>query len=272
MALNVPIIAPIKHKKFSILNETAPDTTYQKEYLLELLQFPEFIRNVALVGNLHHGKTTFLDTLIEQTHPTLVDYSRDESMKFTDTRNDERERLISIKCAPVSLVLPNGQSKSHLFHLLDTPGHTNFSDEVTASLRVADGACVLVDAVEGVLYHTERIIRHAVSEKLPIVVVINKMDRLILELQIPPQDAYFKIKHILHQVNEILSKVNAKDQNGSPLVVSPDRGNVCFASGEHGWSFTVQSFSKLYFDAYGRSIDFLFIYLFSFQNLNQIRF
>ena len=83
-------------------------------------------------------------------------------------------------------------------------GHVNFSDEVTASLRLADGVIVVVDAVEGVMFNTGRIIAHAMREKVPIVLCINKIDRLILELKLPPNDAYHKIKHILDEVNQLI--------------------------------------------------------------------
>jgi U5 small nuclear ribonucleoprotein component len=82
-----------------------------------------------------------------------------------------------------------------LINIIDTPGHVNFSDEVTASLRAADGVVLVVDAVEGVMLNTERLIRHAVAAGLPLVLVINKVDRLILELKLPPNDAYFKLLH-----------------------------------------------------------------------------
>lgn len=79
----------------------------------------------------------------------------------------------------------------------DTPGHVNFSDEVCCALRACDGALVVVDAVEGVMLNTERILRYCVQENIKITVLINKMDRLIVELKLPPADAYLKIKHTL---------------------------------------------------------------------------
>lgn len=71
-------------------------------------------------------------------------------MKYADTRLDEQDRGISIKSTPMSLILQNSSEKSYAFHIVDTPGHSNFSDEITAGLRVSDGAVILVDAVEGV--------------------------------------------------------------------------------------------------------------------------
>ena len=79
------------------------------------------------------------------------------------------------------------REKSHLLNIFDTPGHVNFSDEVTAAMRLADGVCVFIDAAEGVMLNTERVIKQAVQEKLAVTICINKIDRLILELKLPPQ-------------------------------------------------------------------------------------
>jgi len=83
-------------------------------------------------------------------------------------------------------------------------GHVNFSDEATAGIRIADGAVIMVDAVEGVMSNTERLLKHAIQEKLVITVVITKVDRLILELKLPPTDAYFKLKHTIEEINSLL--------------------------------------------------------------------
>ena len=80
----------------------------------------------------------------------------------------------------------------------------NFSDEATAAIRIADGALLVVDVVEGVMCTTEKMIKHLVAEKVPITLLINKIDRLILELKLPPADAYFKIKHTIEEVNSVI--------------------------------------------------------------------
>lgn len=108
---------------------------------------------------------------------------------------------MSIKSTPLSLVLQTLNQKSHLINFIDTPGHVNFSDEMTASLRLSDGALVIVDVVEGVMLNTERALRHAVQSGVPIAVVLNKMDRLVTELKLPPADAYHKLCNVLEQVS-----------------------------------------------------------------------
>lgn len=81
----------------------------------------------------------------------------------------------------------------------------NFSDEATAAMRMVDGVVLFVDAAEGVMLNTERLLKHAIQEKLAVTVCINKIDRLILELKLPPQDAYFKLKHIIDEINGLIT-------------------------------------------------------------------
>mmetsp|Transcript_54008 Transcript_54008/g.106623 ORF Transcript_54008/g.106623 Transcript_54008/m.106623 type:complete len:978 (+) Transcript_54008:101-3034(+) len=240
--LKEPIIKPVKPKNFSVLQKEAPELVYESDFLTSLMTTPTLIRNIAILGQLHHGKTVFVDTLVKATH--AGDWDPAKEVRYTDTRKDEQERQLSIKSTAVSLVLENIKSKSYLLNILDCPGHVNFSDESTAALRVADGAVIVVDAVEGVMMGTERLIKHALQARLPICLVINKMDRLILELKLPPQDAYYKIIHTLEEVNNIIVANTHSSQ--LPQRISPELGNVCFAAGQHGWSFTLSSFAALY--------------------------
>ncbi|CAK9874035.1 unnamed protein product [Sphagnum jensenii] len=251
--LEEPIIKPIKLKKFEVVAKEVA-TYVSTEFLLGLMKNPALIRNVALIGHIHHGKTLFMDMLIEQTHHLkTLDQNSEKHLRYTDTRIDEQERQISIKTVPMSLVLEDSVGKSYLCNIMDTPGHVNFSDEMTAALRLADGAVLVVDAVEGVMVNTERSIRHAMQEQLPIVVVINKVDRLITELKLPPTDAYHKLRHTLEEINSLISAFSTGAE-GFP-VVDPVLGNVCFASATAGWSFTLLSFAKLYVKLHGIPFD-----------------
>lgn len=96
------------------------------------------------------------------------------------------------------------KGKSFLMNLFDTPGHVNFSDEVTAAVRMSDGICLFIDAAEGVMLNTERLLKHAIQERMAITVCINKLDRLVLELKLPPQDAYYKLRHIVEELNSLM--------------------------------------------------------------------
>lgn len=245
--LTIPLVAPVKSKKFQVKQQQLPDTTYEMEFLADMMDNPALIRNVALIGHLHHGKTTFVDCLVRQTHPELQ-VPEEKNLRFTDTLIIEQSRGVSTKAMPVTLVLPDIKYKSYLMNIFDTPGHVNFSDEATAAMRLSDGVVLFVDAVEGVVLNTERLLKHAVQEKLAITICINKIDRLILELKLPPNDGYYKLRHIVEEVNGLLS-LYSDDEN--QYVVSPLLGNVCFASSQYSACFTLKSFANLYNDRYG---------------------
>lgn len=152
--LEMPIIKPVRNVRFEV--GVKDSSTYvTTEFLLGLASNPALVRNVALVGHLQHGKTVFMDMLVEQTHEiSTFDIEGERHMRYTDTRIDEQERKISIKAVPMSLVLEDSNAKSYLCNIMDTPGHVNFSDEMTAALRLADGAVLVVDAADGVMVVT----------------------------------------------------------------------------------------------------------------------
>ncbi|KAI9744413.1 MAG: hypothetical protein M1818_001942 [Claussenomyces sp. TS43310] len=252
--LTQPIIAPVEKKKFTIQEADLPPVYFERDFMTDLMNYPEQIRNVALVGHLHHGKTALMDMLVLETHDITdrldkrMGRKRDEQLRYTDVHILERERGLSIKSAPMSLVLQNTKGKSHLLNVLDTPGHVNFVDEVASSLRLVDGVVLVVDVVEGVQVNTEQIIKYAVLEDLPLTLVVNKMDRLILELKLPPTDAYFKLKHVIEEVNTTIE--NSLPGQGEKRRLSPEKGNVLFACSSMGWCFTLQSFARMYANTY----------------------
>ncbi|UIZ29797.1 hypothetical protein KXD40_003277 [Peronospora effusa] len=244
--IETPLIASVKTKTFSVLDQKIPQTTYSTQFLTSLMEHPQLIRHIAIIGDLHHGKTLFTDLIIQQTHVDKWDPALDK--RFTDSRKDEQERKISIKSNPVSLVLPTSRGKHYLLNVLDCPGHVNFSDETTAALQITDGAVLVVDAIEGVMMNTERLVKAALRANVTIVLVVNKVDRLIIELKLPPADAYFKLLHTIEEVNAIIDVNTPANQEKQRL--SPELGNVCFASGQHGWSFTLESFAQIYAETY----------------------
>lgn len=256
-SLAQPIIAPVVQKKFAVEETDLPPVFFKRDFMTDLMNFPEQIRNVMFAGHLHHGKTALMDMLVMQTHDIgdrLEDRKgrqRDAQLRYTDTHILERERGISIKSAPMSLVLQGGRGKSQLLNIIDTPGHVNFADEVAASLRLVEGVVLVVDVVEGVQVQTEQVIKHAVLDGLPLVLVINKMDRLILELKLPPADAYFKLKHVVEEVNTVIE--NTVPGRGEKWRVSPEKGNVAFACSSMGWIFTLPSFAQMYAETYANS-------------------
>ena len=242
-----PIIAPVKLPTFQKTEKHLPNLTFSPDFLVSLTKYPTLTRNIGFCGHLHHGKTSLVDILIEQTHLSVLNDPKSK-LRYTDTREDEQILEISIKSTPISLILPDFREKSYLLNVIDTPGHPNFIDETAAAVRVVDGMFVVVDVVEGVTENTQKLIMMCRSEELGMVFVLNKMDRLALELKLPPNDAYYKIKLTLDQINQILLSLNCEK-------VSPESGNVLFASGLYGFVFNLQSFVHIYSRLYGVEID-----------------
>lgn len=174
---------------------------------------PALVRSLSVCGHLHHGKTLLCDMLMQQTHQPVKGnkqggdaWDLNKEYKWTDNRKDEVDRQVSLKCSPLTVVLPDTRGKHYLFNFIDTPGHPGFSDEVSASLRLTDGMLLVVDCVEGVTFYVDRLIKEAMRAQQPIVVLLNKIDRLVLELKLPPQDAYYKLKHTLDEINQVIQK------------------------------------------------------------------
>jgi 116 kDa U5 small nuclear ribonucleoprotein component len=245
--ISVPLVVS-KATRVTVLSEASdsiPKAKYNHNYLATaILSNTSLIRNIALVGNLHHGKTTLADMLFRDSHEIPWDPRSGEPLRYMDARPDERKLQISVKTNVATLLLPSLTGKSYGVSVLDTPGHSNFIDEATAAMNIVDGVVVVVDAADGVSLGTELLLRKAVSLRLDIVLVISKIDRLILELRLPPADAYHKIRHIIDTVNNLLSPF------GVPTL-SPARGNVAFAAATEQLCFTLIQFASEYLDRLG---------------------
>lgn len=258
MDLDTPIVEPVVHKSHTAENSMGPSPTGKDQpNQVEYVYSDDFLaskignettttrRCLAVIGHLHHGKTSLLDSLLETTmvHKFGPKASLEEQgPRFTDTLKAEQARQLSLKSAPITLLLPDTRGKTYGITLVDCPGHLQFHDESVAALRLADGALLVVDAVEGVMMHTELLIRQAVSEGLPIMLCISKLDRLIVELKLPPRDAYYKLLNIIESVNDQIAQASC----GRYPSLSPAKGNVCFSSALHGWTFTLSSFAQVY--------------------------
>jgi len=144
-----------------------------------------------------------------------------------------------------------------LINLIDSPGHVDFSSEVTAALRVTDGALVVVDCVSGVCVQTETVLRQAIAERIKPVLFMNKMDRALLELQLDPEELYQTFSRIVENVNVIIATYGGADEEGPMgcLYVSPGEGTVGFGSGLHGWAFTLKQFGEMYAKKMGINLD-----------------
>jgi elongation factor 2 len=206
-----------------------------------------------------HGKSTLTDSLVQRAG--IISAAKAGDARFTDTRADEQERGVTIKSTAISLYaelkeeedlkdVPQKVDKNEfLINLIDSPGHVDFSSEVTAALRVTDGALVVVDTIEGVCVQTETVLRQALGERIKPVVCINKVDRALLELQVDQEDLYQNFARVVESVNVVIATYY--DKTLGDVQVYPDKGTVAFASGLHGWAFTVRQFATRYAKKFG---------------------
>jgi elongation factor 2 len=207
----------------------------------------ESIRNMSVIAHVDHGKSTLTDSLIARAG--IIAESNAGNARYTDTRQDEQDRCITIKSTGVSLYYEydwdsSGTPHPYLINLIDSPGHVDFSSEVTAALRVTDGALVVVDCVEGVCVQTETVLRQALQEKIKPVVMVNKVDRSLLELQLDAESMYQNFCRIIENVNVIISTY--EDESLGDVQVYPNKGSVAFGSGLQGWGFTLSKFARIY--------------------------
>lgn len=217
------------------------------------------IRNMSVIAHVDHGKSTLTDSLVSKAG--IIAAAKAGEARFTDTRKDEQERCITIKSTAISLYFElqekdltyitnpdQGEKgeKGFLINLIDSPGHVDFSSEVTAALRVTDGALVVVDCVSGVCVQTETVLRQAIAERIKPILFMNKMDRALLELQLDPEDLYQTFQRILENVNVIISTYADETGPMGDVRVDTSKGSVGFGSGLHGWAFTLKQFAEMY--------------------------
>lgn len=216
----------------------------------ELMNKPDFIRNICVIAHVSHGKTTMMDTLIARAG--IIPQKISGTKRFMDSREDEQKRGLTIKSAAISLHFKYNEHE-HLFNFVDSPGHVDFSSEVTASLRITDGALVLVDSVEGVCVQTETVMRMALQEKVKPVLFINKLDRALIDLNMDGEAIYKNYQRCIERANVIIASHGITDMGN--LELDPTLGNVAFGSGKEGWGFTLHRFAEIYSKKFGIDVD-----------------
>nr|QSX72276.1 elongation factor 2-like [Halisarca dujardinii] len=225
----------------------------------EIMDKRHNIRNMSVIAHVDHGKSTLTDALV--TKAGIIAQSKAGEMRYTDTRKDEQERCITIKSTAISMyyelsdkdmehVKQEKDGNGFLINLIDSPGHVDFSSEVTAALRVTDGALVVVDCVSGVSVQTETVLRQAISERIKPVLFMNKMDRALLELNLEQEDLYQTFQRILESTNVIIATYATDESIMGNIQVHASDGTVGFGSGLHGWAFTLKQFAEIYADKF----------------------
>ncbi|KAK6464000.1 ATP dependent RNA helicase and U5 mRNA splicing factor [Scheffersomyces coipomensis] len=233
--------------------ENLPEIIYSRSFMIDTMKtLPERIRNIAVIGNLHSGKTSLLDSLVLQTHAPSIALKKTlknfKPLRFLDNHKIEVDRGLSIKSSPITLLLNDLRDKSYVFNFLDCPGHTSFADETSAALNVVDGAILVIDAVEGLSPRDKSLITQMLKLNIPFTLLINKIDRLILELKLPPQDSYYKLKYIIDDINNYIQDNEFILTYEHQTPISPSNNNVIFSSSTYEFSFTLLSFAKIYLD------------------------
>jgi len=201
----------------------------------ELMRQREQIRNIGTVAHIDHGKTTLSDNLIAGAG--MISSELAGSQLWLDFDEQEQARGITIDAANVSMV-HDLEEKEYLINLIDTPGHVDFGGDVTRAMRAIDGAIVVVCAVEGVMPQTETVIRQAMKERVKPILFINKVDRMVKELKLDPQEMQSRFIKIITKVNKLISQF-APEEVRSDWRVNVNDGTVCFGSATGNWAISV---------------------------------
>ena len=252
------------------------------EKLKELQKDPRGIRNICILAHVDHGKTTLSDSLVASNG--IISKKLAGKLRYLDSRPDEQLRGITMKSSLISLFHVYNNTE-FIVNLIDSPGHVDFASEVSTAVRLCDGAIVVVDVVEGVCPQTRSALSIAYIEGLKPILVLNKIDRLITEMQLTPLDAYVHMNQVLEQVNAVMGELftsdilereekadtvrressDTKERNladwqsaleeadDSNLYFSPEQGNVLFTSAVDGWGFCIKQFAKIFADKLGFS-------------------
>ncbi|KAJ6119946.1 Ribosome assembly protein 1 [Penicillium sp. IBT 18751x] len=210
--------------------------------LVRLQRKPEDIRNICILAHVDHGKTSLTDSLIATNG--IISPKLAGKIRYLDSRPDEQLRGITMESSAISLFFsmlrrssPDDAPvhKEYLINLIDSPGHIDFSSEVSTASRLCDGAVVLVDAVEGVCSQTVTVLRQTWVEQLKPILVINKMDRLVTELQMSPSEAFAHLSRLLEQINAVIGSFYQGERMEEDLQWRErmeDRANAAAAAGK----------------------------------------
>lgn len=213
------------------------------EKIKRIIKDQKHIRNIATSAHIHHGKTAFTDNLLAAAGKLSAKSAGDlEAGMATWQHSDEQERLLTVDAANVSMV-HNFGSEEFLVNLIDTPGHVDFSGNVTRAMRAIDGTIVLVCASEGIMPQTETVLKQALRERVKPVLFINKVDRLIKELKVTPQQMQERFKKIIDEFNSLVANI-AEPMFKDKWQVNVGDGSVAFGSARDNWALSVPYMKK----------------------------
>ena len=217
----------------------------RKEQMVEKLQDhmkdPKRVRNIGVVAHIDHGKTTLTDSLIAGAGLMADELAGKQCV--TDSYYLEQDRGITIFSGAASMV-HRFEDTDYVINLSDTPGHVDFGAEVVRSMRAVDGVIVVACAVEGVMPQTETVLRQALEERARPVLFINKVDRLINELKLTPEELQERFFKIIADVNKLIRNM-APEEFKEKWQVNVNDGSVAFGSGYHAWALNIPFMKKV---------------------------
>lgn len=177
------------------------------------------VRCATLMGHVDHGKSSYADSLLAAN--SIISARQAGKLRYLDSREDEQQRGITMESSAVSLSYKvrqiqadgsAGEIQDFMINLIDTPGHVDFSSEVSTASRLCDGTLIIVDVVEGVCTQTITVLRQAWDERLAPILVLNKMDRLITDLKLSPNEAFHHLTQLIEQVNAVMGSFFATER------------------------------------------------------------
>jgi elongation factor 2 len=207
----------------------------------ELMSQIDQIRNIGIAAHIDHGKTTLSDNLIAGAGMMSEELAGKQLL--LDYDEQEQARGITINAANASMV-HSFEEQEYLINLIDTPGHVDFGGDVTRAMRAVDGSIVVVCAVEGVMPQTETVVRQSLKEKVKPILFINKVDRLINELKVTPEQMQERFIKIINEVNTLIKKM-VPEEFKDDWVVKVEDGSVAFGSAYYNWAISVPFMKKV---------------------------
>ena len=269
------------------IQKTQTEKEYSHHDLIQIMQKnTSNIRNICVLAHVDHGKTSLVDSLIS--YNNIISPKMAGNVRYMDSREDEQERHITMKASSITVIYRSEQLNSnYLLNIIDVPGHVDFSYEIFSSLKMVDGAIIMIDVIEGICSQTESAIRQAWDEKIKFILVLNKIDKLFRIVEKTPEEAYEHLKNLLEKVNAMMSSLILRDSEINNLLnlerkesnvsntsnnensikekkgeesieekeknfyFSPNKGNVIFTSATDNWAFTIDTFVDIFAKKYG---------------------
>jgi ribosome assembly protein 1 len=237
------------------------------EQIRALLSRPLCLRNVCILAHVDHGKTTLADSLVA--YNQIISSRQAGHLRYLDSRPDEQLRGITMQSSSITLLYHHDNvddrvdsHHSHtlnvmpvdriddwlLVNLIDSPGHVDFGGQVQTATRLTDGAILVVDVVEGVCAQTLTVLRQARTQRLALLVVLNKVDRLFVERKLTAAEC-------AGHVHDLLSTLRTVSESLFDGFWTIDHRNTLLASALDGWAFGGEELTRFYVGVMGMHIE-----------------